>query len=103
MEDTPLMVVSLGDEFKVYSKQKCSVLELDIQGNSFEAKVMALPLEGIDIILGVQWLKSVNRVSFDFIEMQLTGHIVGQHLKLQGLDTNVKREIRLMSQLSSRK
>jgi hypothetical protein len=38
----------------------------DVQGESFSVDCYTLPLEGFDIILGVQWLQSLGTVMWDF-------------------------------------
>ncbi|KAK1693984.1 hypothetical protein QYE76_010681 [Lolium multiflorum] len=54
-----------------------------IQGHKFTTNFRILELQGSDIILGVNWFKEHNPVTFDFIGRQLTLGVHGQLLVLK--------------------
>lgn len=38
-----------------------------IQGHSFELELFVLPIHGPDIVLGLDWLRSLRRVMSDYV------------------------------------
>jgi hypothetical protein len=48
-----------------------------VQGQAFTTDFRILELQGSDVILGVNWFKKYNPVTFDFIERSLTVGIEG--------------------------
>jgi hypothetical protein len=54
-----------------------------IQGHKFTTNFGILELQGSDIILGVNWFKEHNPVTFDFLDRQLTIGISGKLLVLK--------------------
>ena len=46
--------------------------EFSIQGHKFSSDFRILELQGSDVILGVNWFKKYNPVTFDFVERTLT-------------------------------
>ena len=49
--------------------------QFTIQGQKFTQDSRILELQGSDIILGVDWFKKFNPVTFDFVEWKLTMQI----------------------------
>jgi hypothetical protein len=44
---------------------------LSIQGKTFWVDCYTLPLEGFDVILNVQWLKSLGLIVWDFTALSM--------------------------------
>jgi hypothetical protein len=53
-----------------------------VQGHEFVTDFRILELQGSDIILGVNWFKQHNPVTFDFLETKLTIGVTGKLLTL---------------------
>lgn len=66
VKETNAITLTVVDGFKVSSHQLCPELPWSIQGEEFQTDFRILPLGGIDAVLGVQWLKFFNPVTFDF-------------------------------------
>jgi hypothetical protein len=49
----------------------CKNTAVDIQGEKFVMDCYTLPLEGSDVILGVQWLKSLGTIVWDFATLSM--------------------------------
>jgi hypothetical protein len=64
-----------------------------IQGHKFTTNFRILELQGSDIILGVNWFKEHNPVTFDFIGRQLS---IGVHGKLLVLKDHLFPQDKLM-------
>ncbi|GKV11569.1 hypothetical protein SLEP1_g22817 [Rubroshorea leprosula] len=58
--------VTLVDGSKIIGAEKCDKFEWEVQGHVFTAEVMLLPLREYDLILGIQWLKPLGQVLWDF-------------------------------------
>lgn len=64
-ETTPLRVtVGNGEEIRCH--QLCTAVQVHIQQQSFTIDFHMLPLCGDDVVLGVQWLKTLGPVLTDY-------------------------------------
>ena len=45
----------------------------------------SIPMVGVDVVLGVQWLKSLGKVSFNFQELFLKFFLEGKEVELRGI------------------
>ena len=64
----------------MYSKSRCVDFHWEIQGHEF----MALKLGDCDIVLGVDCMRIVSSVIFDFNKLEVTFEIEGKKLTLIG-------------------
>ena len=55
-----------------------------MQGERFKANIRLLKLGGCQIVLGVDWLRKVSPVSFNFNKMEVTLAKGGRRITLQG-------------------
>lgn len=53
-----------------------------IQGNSFTLDLFHLPLCGVDIVLGMQWLKLLGPITTDYAALTMTFHYMGHNITL---------------------
>nr|XP_033514027.1 uncharacterized protein LOC117278664 [Nicotiana tomentosiformis] len=58
--------ISVADGRKVQTAAVCKNLQWLLQGTTFSSNFLLLPLENVDIVLGVQWLSTLGRILFDF-------------------------------------
>jgi hypothetical protein len=58
-----------GEQMQSYGT--CKSTTLSIQGETFQVDCYTLPLEGFDVILGVQWLKSLGPIVLDFMALSM--------------------------------
>ncbi|XP_052205446.1 uncharacterized protein LOC127810169 isoform X2 [Diospyros lotus] len=56
---------------QVVSKSACVGFCWKMQGEEFEADLRLLKLGGCDIVLGVDWMKNVSPIIFDFNKMEV--------------------------------
>ncbi|XP_035551117.1 uncharacterized protein LOC118349692 [Juglans regia] len=83
MEDGALQV-KVADGTSIVSQGKCEEM-IKVQGTKFLVPFHVLTLGGCDIVLGVQWLKTLGPIQWDFTNMSMQFEIAGQQLFLQGL------------------
>ena len=68
----------------MYNNHKCSNFKWVMQGVEFVANLRVLELGGCDIVLGVDWMKNVSPLTFDFKKLEVTVDLEGQKLTLMG-------------------
>lgn len=78
---------TIANGSKVLSKSACFGFWWKRQGETFETDLRLLKLRECHIVLGVDWMKGVSPISFDFNKMEVTLKKDGQRVTLQG---NVK-------------
>jgi hypothetical protein len=42
-----------------------------LESTVFEVDLFVIPIQGVDVVLGMQWLKSLGRIEWDFGSMQI--------------------------------
>ena len=78
-QDTPTLRVLVGNGNKVQSTYVCRDVVVQVQGRAFMVDLHVLPLCGADVVLGVQWLKSLGPVLTDYntLTMKWVGWTIG--------------------------
>ena len=88
----PDMRVMVADGKKIKKVEKCHKVKLQIQDFNLESELYTLPLGGVDIVLGVQWLQTLGTYSANhqkhFIKFKWQGKISKLH-GFQPLGTQV--------------
>ena len=64
---TPRFWVFIGNGDFLLCTQRCSSVPIALQGYKFTIDLFVLPIEGPDVVLGIQWLQSLGRVSHDYL------------------------------------
>jgi hypothetical protein len=80
----PNLFVKVANGERLQSYGACKATEVLIQGKSFVMNCYALPPEGFDIILGVQWLKSLGPIMWDFAPLTMAFVREGHSVHLVG-------------------
>ncbi|XP_020092846.1 uncharacterized protein LOC109713256 [Ananas comosus] len=90
MEAAPPLVVTIADGHKMLSKLKCPEFSWTMQGQRFVTELRVIRIEGVSIVLGIDWLKSYGKVTFDFLLNSVTIVKDGQKLELKGIEEGAK-------------
>jgi hypothetical protein len=77
------VIVANGEE--MLSEGKCIDVRLKLRGNIFCSKFFVLTLEGCDIVLGVQWLRTLGPIIWDFLQLTMSFSWRGILVLLSGL------------------
>ena len=77
------VTVANGDVLK--SQEVCESIMWEAQGLTQFTDFMVLPLMGCDLVLGVQWLKTLGPIMWDFNKLSMQFSIQGQDVKWSGL------------------
>ncbi len=81
---TPL-VVTVANGQKVLSKLQCPRFQWTMQGHLFNTDLRVIRLGGSSMVLGIDWLRSHNKVTFDFHQDAITIQKDGHPLVLSGM------------------
>ncbi|KAH9782770.1 hypothetical protein KPL71_009054 [Citrus sinensis] len=57
----------------------CPKVPINMQGHEFLLDFFLLPIEGPDVVLGIQWLQSLGRISMDYSEMTMEFNLFELH------------------------
>ncbi|KAL5701100.1 hypothetical protein ACHQM5_026475 [Ranunculus cassubicifolius] len=87
--------VTVAGGGKLQCDTYCPNFQWEINGVQFQSDVRILPLGGCDLVLGVQWLKTIGPVLMDFDKLQMSFTYQGNQLTLQGNQTT--KQIQFMS------
>ncbi|CAL1379505.1 unnamed protein product [Linum trigynum] len=82
---TPLRV-KLADGTILHSNRLCKAFTWTMAGHQFVHDVRVLKLGSHDLVLGLDWLRTVSPVKFDFINLQLFFDLQGQEVVLTGAE-----------------
>ncbi|KAJ0103623.1 hypothetical protein Patl1_06047 [Pistacia atlantica] len=64
-----LVRVANGDT--LFSIGKCEDIQFHMQGNTFRIDFYVLTLGECDIVLGVQWLRTLGPILWDFVQLRM--------------------------------
>ncbi|XP_057458006.1 uncharacterized protein LOC130748778 [Lotus japonicus] len=90
---TPSYIVEVGDGHRVKCKGKCSKLCLQLQGLEVEQDFYLFTLQGVDLVLGLDWLSSLGEVKANFGKLELTLSKDGKLITLVGDPSLTKTEL----------
>jgi len=80
---TPLRVM-VGNGQHLECHTVCEAITIDLQMQSFIVDLYVLSIAGANVILGVQWLKSLGPVLTDYTKFSMQFFHNGRMVKLQG-------------------
>lgn len=83
-EVTSPLVVWVADGTKMTVDTVCKGLKYTIQGHEFHTDLRIFPLGGSDMVLGIDWLKENNPVTFDFQKCSIIINREGKGVELFG-------------------
>nr|GEZ82096.1 hypothetical protein [Tanacetum cinerariifolium] len=84
--DPPVnFLVVVANREKLVCTGRVRNLSLVVQGCVISTNFFVLPVAACPIVLGVQWLKTLRPIEFDFNNLTIGFHIAGSHHTLQGL------------------
>ena len=81
---TPLSV-TVANGSKMYSHNQCKGFRWLMQGQEFQVDLRVLELGGCDIVLGVDWMRTVSPLTFNFNKLEVTMDMGSTKLTLMGI------------------
>ncbi|XP_026383573.1 uncharacterized protein LOC113279076 [Papaver somniferum] len=85
IEQTASFQVAVADGNKLVSSSKCPNFQWEMQGNKFQFDMKVLALGGCHMVLGVDWMKGINPLQFDFKKLTISFHGNGKNMVLHGI------------------
>ncbi|MCI35326.1 retrotransposon protein, partial [Trifolium medium] len=73
-----------GNGNEIECHQICPKVQIHIQSHIFVVDVHVLPLSGADIVLGVQWMKSLGPIMTDYNDLTMKFIQQGKIVELRG-------------------
>jgi hypothetical protein len=80
----PDMKVMVADGKKIENVGKCHKVKLQIQDFNLESELYTVPLGGVDVVLGVQWLQTLGTYSVNHQKHFIKFKWQGKRYKLYG-------------------
>lgn len=72
LTSTQPLSVAVANGEKVISKFAFVNFHWDMQKEQFVTDLRLLKLRGCDVVLGVDWMKTISPISFDFNKLEVT-------------------------------
>ena len=95
MSGTPRFQVFIGNRDFLLCTQCCPSIPIVLQGYKFTTDLFVLPIEGPDVVLGIQWLQSLGLVSHDYLASTMEFWHDGTKVVLTGDDSIMPAPISL--------
>ena len=67
------------------TQEVCKEVQWEVQGLKQRSDFFVLPLQGCDLVLGIQWLRTLGPIVWDFSALTMQFVIEGEQITLQGL------------------
>jgi len=77
--------VQVANGQEVVSPGRSREVEIRMQGSVFRSSLFILPLAGCDVVLGIQWLRTLGPIMWDFSKLQMVFQHEGKECVLLGL------------------
>jgi len=85
LEPTNRLQVNIADGTTIPCSGMASSVSLRIQGHTILSNFYLIPLGGCDVVLGVEWLRTLGPILWDFTHMTMSFTLQGQPLTLTGV------------------
>jgi hypothetical protein len=82
---TPEFQVMIADGGTINCSGKCNKINLTMGEYVMNSPMIAIPMGGVDVVLGIQWLQSLGTVAFNFQELFMKFSLEGKEIELRGI------------------
>jgi hypothetical protein len=83
---TTLIQVKVANGAQLNSEGRCNAVTLKMQGNTITTAFYVLTLGGCDIVLGIEWLRTLGPILWDFLHLTMQYSQAGKQILLTGLN-----------------
>ena len=83
----------IGNGEKLHCDGICKDILVQIQGIFFIASFYVLPIQGAELVLGVQWLQDLGPITIDYLALTMQFLHQAQHVTLIGNHTTSMGQI----------
>ena len=81
----PEFQVMIANGGTINCSGKCHKINLTMGEYVLNSPMLAIPMGGVDVVLGVQWLQSLGMVAFNFLELFMKFSLDGKEFELRGI------------------
>eukprot|EP00253_Pinus_taeda_P016807 PITA_16807 len=64
---------------------KCHNVKLSMVEYVLTSPMLSIPMGGVDVVLGVQWLQPLGIIAFNFQELFMKFYVIGKEVELRGI------------------
>jgi hypothetical protein len=82
---TPELQVMIAYGGTINCSGKCNKINLTMGEYVMNIPMIAIPMGGVDVVLGIQWLQSLGTVAFNFQELFMKFSLEGKEIELRGI------------------
>lgn len=86
--------VTVADGRKLGVQGEIEGVEWKFQRTIFQTEVMLIPLQGCDVVLGVQWLATLGPITWEFKKLEMGFMWKNQKVWLQGIRKGSVRDVK---------
>jgi len=94
VESAGLTKVAVADGRKLNVDGQIKGFTWKLQSTTFQSDILLIPLQGVDMVLGVQWLETLGRISWEFKKLEMQFFYKNQRVWLHGIITGSVRDIK---------
>ena len=91
---TPECQVMVANGGTINFSRKFHNIKITMGEYVFSTPMLSIPMGGVDVVIGVQWLQSLGIVAFNFQELFLKLFSEGKEVELQGITGKLGKIIR---------
>jgi len=84
-----------GRKLNVDGQVKKSTWKL--QSTTFQSDILLIPLQGVDMVLGVQWLETLGCISWEFKKLEMRFTYENERVWLHGINQDLCVILKLIS------
>jgi len=89
----PMCQVMVENGGTINFSGKFHIIKLSIGKYVLNSPMISIPMGGVDVVLGVQWLQSLSTITFDFQEIFLKLFWEGKEVELKGIAKKPRKVI----------
>jgi hypothetical protein len=91
---TPKFQVMIADGGTINCSGKCDKINITMGEYVMNSSMIAIPMGGVDVVLGIQWLQSLGTMVFNFQELFMKFSLEGKEIELRGITGKPDKVIR---------
>ncbi|GJX85901.1 retrotransposon-related protein [Tanacetum coccineum] len=95
VQPTKAFKVYIGSGETLLCENVCSHVSLLMQGVAVDVDLYVLPMQGPDVVLGIQWLQHLGKVTHDYARQTMEFNLLGTTFTLKGDESLRMKKISL--------
>ncbi|WVZ02838.1 hypothetical protein V8G54_023644 [Vigna mungo] len=93
LQPTPTLKVMIDNGSVIKCHQFCPAVPISIQGHIFTVDLHVLPINGADVVLSIQWLKTLSPIVTDYSQMTMRFDREGRTVELSATSSSSPQDI----------